>query len=404
VYHVIANHPDEANMAFMCGWRIILRVAIVAVALEAVIGTAHAQRLARVDEAEAGGRNIVEAALTPLYQYAVNASEDTGNYELDLVGSLQAFEGGGSLGAGRVLFYARALDNLGSLQAASEMAAKAGLLWPTNGGGVPEFTGSFPLLAWSQRLAGDRLQIWAGKLWPQLVFVKQRLTGDNPSGFMSQMISNDMAARYYDLPGLGVFAEYSGPHWFVRGSFSDAQAEREFDTSSFAEGRWAWVAEGGWRSQRTGGETSISVLFSAVDDTLDVDGETAHSIALTHDLGNSNHTLFGRYTYRRGGAPRTERGMSLAKPLDRSAFMAWVWYKPFGLDHHLLAAALLYGEPIELTDALGFDIQYGLEVFLKIRVGSWLEITPDLQLLRNRIDELEIVPGLRLRVGKAFMF
>jgi hypothetical protein len=360
--------------------------------------------LSTIDKAEAGGRNTVEVALTPLYQYALNAGEDTGSYELDLIGSLRFFEGGNSLGAGRTVFFARALNNIGNLQSASEMAAKGGLLWPTNDGDVSGFSGSLPLLAWSQRLAGDRLQIWAGKLWPQLFFVKQSLAGDNPSGFMSQLISNDMAARYYDLAGLGVFAEYSGTHWFVRGSFSDAQAEREFDVSSFTEGNWTWIAEGGWRSERTDGATSLSVLFSAVDDTLDVEGETAHSLAFSHDLAASKHTLFGRYTYRRGGAPLTEAGIELAKPLDRSAFVAWAWNGPFGLERHLLAVALLYGEPIEFTDALGFDIQYGLEVFLKVHVGSWLEITPDLQLIRNRSDALEIVPGLRLRVVRAFMF
>ena len=84
--------------------------------------------------------------------------------------------------------------------------------------------------------------------------------------------------------------------------------------------------------------------------------------------------------------------------------MAWAWNRPLGSDRHQLAAALRYGEPIEFTDALGFNIQYGLEVFWKVRIGEWLEITPDLQLIRNREEEIEIVPGLRLRVFKTFVF
>jgi hypothetical protein len=67
-----------------------------------------------------------------------------------------------------------------------------------------------------------------------------------------------------------------------------------------------------------------------------------------------------------------------------------------------LAAAVLYGEPIEFTDTLGFDIQYGLEIFWKFRISSWFEITPDLQLIRSRGGGFEVVPGLRLRVFKAF--
>jgi hypothetical protein len=148
----------------------------------------------------------------------------------------------------------------------------------------------------------------------------------------------------------------------------------------------------------------LSVLVSVVDDTGDVEGETAHSVAFSHDLARSEHTLFGRYTYRRGGAPLTDGGLSLAKPLDRGAFLAWSWNRPFGADRQRLAAALLYGEPIEFTAELGFNIQYGLEVFWKFRFGRWLEITPDLQLIRNRDDHLEIVPGLRLRVLKTLVF
>lgn len=387
------------------GPRISPRVAVLTVALVAVAGVAHSQRLEEVNEAEAAGSDILQVAFTPLYQYTIDVGEDTGSYELDIVGSLVAFDGnGGSIGDGRIIFWALALDNLGDLQPAYEMAEKAGLLWPTNDVVVPRAMASVPLLAWAQRCADDRLEVWVGKLWPQLFFVKQELAGDNPVGFMSRLISNDMAARYYDLTGIGALAEYSGKGWFVKGAFVDAQAEAELDVSSFAEGHWAWVAEGGWQAERAGDATSFSALVSVIDDTDDVEGETAYSLAFSHDLARSEHAVVGRYTYRRGGVPRTERGVLLAKPLDRSAFVAWAWNRPFGSDRQQLAAALVYGEPIELTAALGFNIQYGLEVFWKFRFGEWLEITPDLQLIRNRDNDLETVLGLRLRVVKAFVF
>jgi len=385
--------------------RAFLRVAFWTVAVVAVVGSAHSQRLEAVDEAEASGRHILQLSLTPLYQYAVDAGEDTGSYELDLSGSFRVLGGQGSAdGDGRIVFWARVRDNLGNLQPASEMATEAGLLWPTNDIVVTGSTASAPLLAWAQRLADDRFRFWAGKIWPQLFFVQQKLAGDNPSGFMSRLISNDIAARYYDLDGLGALAEYTGQKWFVKASFVDAQAHTEFDVSSFVEGRWAWVAEGGWRSRRSRGSTSLSVLVSTVSDTDDVEGETAHSLAFSHDLGRSVHTIVGRYTYRRGGAPLTARGVELAKPLDRGAFVAWAWNRPFGSNRQQLAAALLYGEPIEFTDALGFDVQYGIEIFWKIRIGTWLEITPDLQVNRSRDNGLEVVPGVRLRVFRAFVF
>jgi hypothetical protein len=358
-----------------------------------------------IDEAEATGRDILRVAFTPLYQNATTSDEDTGSYDLDLVGSWLAFGGDdGSIGDGRIVLWASALDTIGSLQSATEMAANAGLLWPTNDIVVPGSSVSLPLFAWSQRFSDDRLQVWIGKLWPQLFFLQQNLVGDHPSGFMSRLISNDMAARYYDLAGLGVFAEFSGKRWYGKGGFVDAQSEAELDFSSLLEGRWAWVLEGGWRAERSTGTTSFSVVVSLVNDTDDVEGETAHSLAFNHDLGGSEHSIFGRYTYRRGGAPLTEAGAELSKPLDRSFFLAWAWHRPFGWSRQELAAALMYGEPIEFTAALGFDIQYGIEIFWKFRLGGWLEITPDLQLVRNRNDDLEIVPGLRLHLFRSFEF
>jgi hypothetical protein len=389
----------------MRGRRAFLLFAVFSVVLVAVGDTVHAQRFEAADEAEASGRHILQLSLTPLYQYAVDSGEDTGSYELDLSGSLRILGGqSGAGGDGRIVFWTRLRDNLGGLQPTSEMAARSGLLWPTNDVVVTDRGASVPLLAWAQRFTDNRCRFWAGKIWPQLFFVQQKLAGDNPEGFMSRLISNDMAARYYDLAGLGAFAEYSGRKFFVKGSFVDAQADTEFDLSSFVEGRWAWIAEGGWRSRRSAGTTSLSVLVSTVSDTDDVDGETAHSLAFSHDLARSVHTIFGRYTYRGGGAPLTEKGVELAKPLDRSAFVAWAWNRPFGSEDQQLAAAIQYGEPIEFTDALGFDIQYGLEVFWKIRVGNWLEITPDLQLIRSLDGGFEAVPGVRLRVFKAFVF
>jgi hypothetical protein len=276
-----------------------------------VAGVARAQRLEPIDEVEVAGRDIVQITFTPLYQYATDAAEDTGSYELDLFGSLKVVDRrAGSTGDGRIVFWALAQDNLGNLQPASEMAAKAGLLWPTNDVVVSGSTANVPLLAWAQRFADDRLRVWAGKMWPQLFFVRQKLAGDNPAGFMSRLISNDMAARYYDLTGLGVFAEYSGRRWFVRGSFVDAQAESELDVSSFVESRWAWVAEGGRRFERHGGTTTLSALVSAVDDTDDVEGETAHSLAFSHDLVRSRHRAVHRSRIAAPCSPNRSTGAS----------------------------------------------------------------------------------------------
>jgi hypothetical protein len=146
------------------------RTAVILIIALAVAESASAQRLAPVDEAEASGKNIIVVSLTPLYQTAIEADEDTGGSELDLFASLKILDPHtSSVGAGRVVFWARLQDNLGHLQPASEMAAKAGLLWPTNDVVVTGSTASAPLLAWAQNLADDRFRVWAGQIWPQLL-------------------------------------------------------------------------------------------------------------------------------------------------------------------------------------------------------------------------------------------
>ncbi len=43
-------------------------------------------------EAASGGENYMEIALTPIFQYATRAGEDTGNFEIDLIGAQTLIE------------------------------------------------------------------------------------------------------------------------------------------------------------------------------------------------------------------------------------------------------------------------------------------------------------------------
>jgi hypothetical protein len=48
---------------------------------------AHADFLDKAQEAASGSVSYMDIALAPIFQYATRAGEDTGNFEIDLIGA-----------------------------------------------------------------------------------------------------------------------------------------------------------------------------------------------------------------------------------------------------------------------------------------------------------------------------
>jgi hypothetical protein len=124
--------------------------------------------------------------------------------------------------------------------------------------------------------------------------------------------------------------------------------------------------------------------------------------AFTHEFGSDGdkYAVFGRYTFGDGGEGWTSESLSSALPLDNGGFVGFAWNKPFGRDSHQISAALMYGEPTEYRESLGFNDQYGIETYWKVRVRDWLSVTADIQVVNNIDKDLEVVPGLRVKINK----
>ena len=52
--------------------------------------------------------------------------------------------------------------------------------------------------------------------------------------------------------------------------------------------------------------------------------------------------------------------------------------------------------------AQGFDDQYGIESYWNIDLLEWLRVTADLQIVNNIDDDIELVPGFRIKLHKTF--
>ena len=127
-------------------------------------------------------------------------------------------------------------------------------------------------------------------------------------------------------------------------------------------------------------------------------------MAFTHEYGPSgtDYALFGRYTFGDGGEGKTPESLELALPLNNGGFLGAAWNRPFGRDAQQIGAALMYGEPTDYRAAQGFKDQYGIEAYWKFDVLEWLRITGDLQIVNNIDEEIEIVPGFRVKFHKTF--
>jgi hypothetical protein len=368
---------------------------------------AHADFLDTAQEAASGGESYMHIALTPIFQYATRAGEDTGNFEVDLIGAQTIIERPANqhIGSASLIYWVFSVNNFGDMQSTADFAEKAGLLWPTNDVVVSDSYTAFGVFAWQQNLLQDRLVLDIGKLFVGNFVLESPYTASNTETFMSRMISNDMAGRYFDTIGLGAQLLYKGDNWFLSGGFADATAGDEFDFDTFYNGDWTVYGEAGYRPERSlPGISVISLLTPSADATTTLNNQQSISMAFTHEFGQggADYAVFGRYTFADGGSGKMTDSLEAALPLDNGGFLGFAWNKPFGHDAQQIGAALMYGEPTAYREAQGFSDQYGIETYWKFDILEWLRITGDLQVVNNIDDKIEIVPGFRLKLHKTF--
>lgn len=387
--------------------RIALRLTIVTLTCAQLIQVASADFLDVAEEAAEEGSNYMEVALTPIYQYAMSAGDDTGNFEIDLIGAQTILDRDNhqAFGSASLVYWVFSVDNFGDMQSTADFAAKAGLLWPTNDVAVSESFTAFGVFAWQQQLWQDRVTIHAGKLFVGNFVSESPYTASNTETFMSRVISNDMVGRYFDTIGLGAQLQYNADNWFVTGGFADATAGDEFDFNTFYNGDWTVYGEVGYRPPReTAGISVVSALITNAASTNTLKSQQTITVAFTHEFGRagSDYAVFGRYTFGDGGEGKTSESFAAALPLDNGGFVGVAWNKPFGREKQQIGAALMYGEPTAYRRSLGFEDQYGIESYWKIDVTDWFRVSADIQIINNIDKDLEVVPGLRMKFHKTF--
>jgi hypothetical protein len=155
------------------------------------------------------------------------------------------------IGTASLIYWVFSVDNFGDMQSTADFAKKAGLWWPTNDVAVSDSYTAFGVFAWQQNLFQDRRVLDIGKLFVGNFVLESPYTASNIETFMSRVISNDMAGRYFDTIGLGAQLLYKGDNWFVGGGFADATAGNEFDFDTFYNGDWTVYGEVGYRPERS---------------------------------------------------------------------------------------------------------------------------------------------------------
>lgn len=220
---------------------------------------------------------------------------------------------------------------------------------------------------------------------------------------MSKVVAASAVGSYFEAIGLGANLRYKLGDWFVQGGFSDAKAESEIDFESLFDGVWSWTAEVGWMPKNLDQNTSVSLLAFSTDRTATLNRQTGWAIAATHDFGDMGHYgIFGRYTWADGGEGITPEHRENELPLKSGGFIGFAWNRPFGRASDQRGIAAIFGEPTGHRLELGYNQQYGIESFWRFSLGSFVRLSPSIQLLHSHQSDLEVVVGFRLKASEDF--
>ena len=229
------------------------------------------------------------------------------------------------------------------------------------------------------RLPGADLAVKLGKLYPAQELGVSDYYGDDRGTFFSQMLGTDVSGRWADTIGLGTGITFTSGATYSGALIVDATAQDNlFDLQSLRNGEFLYAAEIGRQFDLMGRNARVSALPFHVDGTADLSAETGLALHFEHDLtrpaGKSvpDRVLFGRYTYRTGGDPRSSSGSDDAKPLRHGCFFGMAFNRTFGREAQQVGLVAMYGAPSNLSQTRGFDLQYGAEGFWTVSPNRYL--------------------------------
>lgn len=361
---------------------------------------ANSARLDGALDALESAEQYIDVNWVPMYQNALKASADTGNYTLDAIGTFTLRTSDSGLGNTNFIFWVNSSNKLGGLGTLTELTTDAGLLWDPNDINTDSSNTSLLVIGVDQWFLDNTVSAGFGKFFPGQFFLSSPYTADNSNSFTSKMISGNPVVSFWESIGIGANAAYYGDRWFVQGAFIDSKAEEDLDFSSFADAKFAYMVEATYLPHNESGETSVGAVAYHIDARNQRESESGIVAQFTHEWGaDANYAVFGRYSYRNGGRSQDLNNPALETPVKHGGFVGLAWNRPFDRAGEQLGAAFVYGAPADYKLAEGFDTQYGVEVLWSWRVTSWLKVLPNVQFMRNIDDDIETIIGVRVNMG-----
>lgn len=336
-----------------------------------------------------GFNYVVEVA--PIYQYQLDGDGGAQfNNEINFITQWAVVDGTDPRRGNLLVWYQWANTYWG--KTTSEFAGRAGVLSPPNGGDTApgdarDLTQHF---AWEQWFGDDHWRIMVGKLTTRVLFNLNRYTVSDREDFFTPMLVNNPVVSYTARLGLGAFLEYKEDGWYVSGMARDADADpstRFIDFDSVDSGNWEYLAELGLTPDRFMelGQGNYRLTLSYSDATDNLDSTSSISFSGDQDV-DDEWGLFLRYAW----ADDTFR------TFEQRLATGVQWLKPLGFVNDRLGIGTWWGAPVDgaLND------EYGVDMFWKVQVSPWLELTPGLQINLNpalKDRNQAIFAGLRLR-------
>ena len=278
----------------------------------------------------------------------------------------------------------------------SEFMDQAGIISPVNGGDTAptNYRDLLQMLAWEQWFFDDQLRAGIGKLTTRTFLNLNRYAISDREDFFTPMVVNNPVVPFTARNGLGLFGQYHMDSAYLTGMLREADGTTTgIDFSTLESGNWEYALELGLTPENLAGlgQGYYRITGYYTDDFVQGAARSpsgwALSLSFDQDIGENYGALF-RYAYAsepfRDFKQRAAAGLQIKNPLryqyDRLGVAAW------------------WGDP---TDP-GVGDEYGMEIFWKLQLAPYLELTPDLQVIFNPQGDQDrdsvFIAGLRLRL------
>ncbi len=270
-----------------------------------------------------------------------------------------------------------------------EFQRDLGVLSPLNGGnsGPANSTELLQMAAVEYISPDDRFRGQVGKLAVRTLVNLNRYADGDGEMFFSPMLGNNPVVPYTGLLGVGAFAQYRRENYYVSGLIRAPDGEFGLTLDTWRDDDREYIIEAALTPVIPSLGEGVYRLTWSLDTELygQPDIET-WSFSADQDFGDQIGAFF-RYAW----ADNTFRDF------ERRLAAGFQVKKPLGFSHDRLGVGYWWGDPTD--DELREE--QGLEIFYKAQVSRFLEITPDIQFIKDPAlsdRSSEVVFGLRLRL------